>query len=85
MRTISRNDDPPDDEEYAELQVSGEWFAWDENGKVYHYQKDGKAERDDGYNLIGELHPLDVPEYSWQSHLREFAQNYLNQKQTKGE
>jgi hypothetical protein len=78
MRTISRNDDSPDDESPAELQVNGELFAWDENGKVYHYQKDGKAKRDDGYNLIGELHPLDVQEYCWQGHLRKFAQSYIS-------
>jgi hypothetical protein len=76
MGTVIRNDDPPDDEGVAELIVDGHWFAWDESGNVYLYQGEG-AERDDGYTLIGELHPLDIPEYEWQAHLREFAQNYL--------
>ena len=81
MTHITRNDDPPEQQDALEIQVQGEWFAWDEQNHVYHHAGVGAlTEREDGFVFIGDLVPRDEPEYDPESHLREFATQFLLNK-----
>lgn len=53
---------PYDEDGVFERKIDGTWFAWTEDGKVFEHTG-SRVEREDGYVLIGELHPLDEPEY----------------------
>lgn len=59
-RTISRNDDPPDDGSDAyEFQIGGHWFAFDDSDNLFVYRRGsldrGETNRDDEYVLIATL------------------------------
>jgi hypothetical protein len=78
---VVRNDDPPHHEEALEIQVEGQFFAWDSDDNVYQYLGQGAAcEREDGYSFVGKLAALDAPEYDPVAHLREFAAQHLKSK-----
>ena len=72
---VTRNDDPPAEQYNAvELNISGRWWAWDEDGRVYEYTGDC-AERDDGYVLRGELHWDPAPaDDCWRTALVRYVQ-----------
>ena len=78
MDHVTRNDDPPEQDEALEIKVQGKQFAWDDSFRVHIYGGPGAViEREDGYVFIGELIPRDEPEYDPERHLREFAEQYL--------